>query len=586
VLVTVQDGKPAPKIIDFGVAKALGQHLTERTLYTEAGVLIGTPEYMSPEQADLTGHKVDTRTDVYSLGLILYELLTGVLPYDFKEMRRMGFDEILRAIREVEPPRPSARVGDKGGKVLERLLRGDLDWIAIKALEKEPARRYASPLELAADIGRHLRDEPVAASPPGLVYRTRKFARRHRFGASVAAVIFLLLVTFAVTVSIEARRIAQERDRANHEAAVSLRVKEFLTGLFQVSNPSEARGNSITAREILDRGAKRIDTELRDQPALQAEMMHTIGSVYGSLGLFGQAEPLLVRAIATRNRVLGEEHPDTLNSVSALSELYRKQGRWVEAEKLDRPALKILRRLWGPDRIETLQTMNHLGRDLGEIHTEESAAILSDAMERARRTLGADHQVTLHSIVALARTYGIQGRFNQAETLLREAVDGWRRTLGSDHPETLLAMTDLSLCLILENRLHEAEELASEALAIERRVLPPGHRDLFFTIQNLGLSYLRQHYRYPEAESLFREALSIANQVLDPNTTHICTPKENLADILALQGNFAAFERVIAEDERCLSADWLEKDEDLKPVYGNPRFDAIKMKVRRRAAAK
>ncbi|HMC60946.1 MAG TPA: serine/threonine-protein kinase, partial [Candidatus Solibacter sp.] len=233
VLISVQDGKPAIKIIDFGVAKALAQRLTEKTMFTEMGMLVGTPEYMSPEQAELTGRNVDTRTDVYSLGLILYELLVGALPFDSRELRRAGFAEILRRIREEDPPRPSTRLRTLGDSlaesarnrktepgVLARQLQVDLDWIAMKALEKDQTRRYGSPSDLAAEIGRYLRDEPVLASPPSVAYRAGKFARRHRAGVGVAAGVFLLLLGFAITMTVQARRIARERDRANREAEV------------------------------------------------------------------------------------------------------------------------------------------------------------------------------------------------------------------------------------------------------------------------------------------------------------------------------------------------------------------------------
>ena len=227
VLVSEQDGKRLPKIIDFGVAKATAQKLTEKTMFTELGVLIGTPEYMSPEQAELTGEDVDTRTDVYSLGVILYELLVGALPFDSKDLRSGGYEGIRKKIREEEPHKPSKRLSTLGDKstesatcrrvdlpTLQRQLRGDLDWITMRALEKDRSRRYGSPMEFAADIERYLKHEPVLASPPSAIYRTRKFVRRHRAGVAVVATGLLVLVAFAATMTVQARRIALERDRA------------------------------------------------------------------------------------------------------------------------------------------------------------------------------------------------------------------------------------------------------------------------------------------------------------------------------------------------------------------------------------
>ena len=240
VLVALQDGQPVPKIIDFGIAKATTQHLTERTLFTELGVLIGTPEYMSPEQAEVTGLDIDTRSDVYALGVLLYELLTGALPFDRKTLREKALNEIQRVIREVDPPKPSTRVTQMGQASTDaarnrhtevhRLaseLRGDLDWITMKCLEKDRTRRYGSASDLAVDLRRHLDSQPVLASPPSTTYRLGKFVRRHRFGVAAAATLVLLLVAFGATMAVQAQRIARERDRANREAETAKQVSQL-----------------------------------------------------------------------------------------------------------------------------------------------------------------------------------------------------------------------------------------------------------------------------------------------------------------------------------------------------------------------
>ena len=306
VLVSLIDSRAQPKIIDFGIAKAIGQQLTERTLFTAVGEVIGTPEYMSPEQADLSGQDVDTRTDVYSLGAMLYELLTGQLPFGSSELRGSGIDELRRVIREVQPTRPSRKVGTMGDAstdlarqrdtqpgALVRQLEGDLDWITLKALEKEPSRRYGTASELAADLRRHLRHEPVLAGPPSRLYRARKYVQRHRFGVAGAICLVLLLTGFAVAMAVQARQIARERDRANTEAAAATRVADFLAHMFKVSDPSEARGVSVTAREILDRASQRIESGLATDPQVQARAMDTMGTVYQDLGLYSRAERLL-----------------------------------------------------------------------------------------------------------------------------------------------------------------------------------------------------------------------------------------------------------------------------------------------------
>jgi serine/threonine protein kinase len=369
ILVTEVDGKPVPRIIDFGVAKATSQQLNAGTMYTRAGAMIGTPGYMSPEQADSGGEDLDTRSDVYSLGVVFYELLVGALPIEFA---KLAYDEMLRHLRETDAPKPSTRVRTLGQTsltnaqnrgvdtvALTRQLRGDADAIALKALEKDRTRRYASPADLAADIGRYLRSEPVTAHPPSLPYRARKYVRRHTLGVGLAAAIILLLVGLAVAQTIQLRRIRQERDRAD-------RIAEFMTNMFKVSDPSHSRGNDVRVREILDKASSQVLSGLDKDPLDQAQLMGVMGDVYRNLGLYPQAESLLRRALASRTKLLGDKNEDTLKSMYSLASLLQLESRTAEAEKLSRQTLDLRRRTLGPEARGTVESMSQVGLILND----------------------------------------------------------------------------------------------------------------------------------------------------------------------------------------------------------------------------
>jgi len=566
VLVYMQDAQPVPKIIDFGVAKATAHRLTERTLFTELGVLIGTPEYMSPEQIAMSPIEVDTRTDVYSLGVLLYELLVGALPFEPEALRSEGLDGIRRVLREVEPRRPSARVSTLGGErsteaarrrrvdvaALRRQLSGDLDWITMKALEKDRARRYGSPAELAADIRRHLSHEPVLASPPGMAYRARKFVRRHRLAAGLVMSSVLGLIAFTATMAVQAARISRE-------AKAKARVTEFLTDLFKVSDPSEARGDSITARELLDKGAARIRETLVDEPEVQAELMATMGTAYVGLGLYAEAEPLLTAVLETRRRVLGPEHAETLTSMNELANAYHFQGRYAEAETLHRETLGIRKRVLGPGHPATLTSASSLASDYSARgRYAEAETLHRETLEIERRVLGGDHPDTLTSINNLANTYANQGRYAEAEALHREALGIERRVLGPDHPDTLISMNNLATAFSSQGRYAEAEALHQETLGIRKRLLGSDHPDTLISMNNLAHTFSSQG-RYAEAEALNEETLGIRKRVLGSDHPDTLNSMNNLATAYFHQHRYANAEALFraARDvqERVLGPD-------------------------------
>lgn len=530
ILVAIQDGAAVPKIIDFGVAKATAQGLTERTMYTELGMLIGTPEYMSPEQAEMTGQNVDTRTDVYSLGAILYELLVGALPFDPKELRRAGFDEIRRKIREEDPPKPSTKLSTMGEAsttqaqnrrterpALIRQIRGDLDWITMKALEKDRTRRYGTPSEMAADIDRYLHHQPIVARPPSTVYKAKKFVRRHAFGVGVAGTIALLLVAFSVTTALQARRIARERDRANQEAEASRQVSDFLTGLFKVSDPSEARGNTVTAREILDKGADKIAHDLQAQPRVQGKLMSTIGAVYDGLGLFEPARAMLEKALETRRQALGSDHPDVASTLSQLGTVWWHKGDFGKAETFMKEALAINVKRFGPEAVEVAPGLHNMGNlywSGGKY--AEARGVLERCLAIREKALGPDHAdvaATLNSLGAIAYKEGD----------LKKAADIWSRTLairektlGPDHPYLAQTLNNLAICYTYTGDPGRAVPLLERVVLIQEKVLGPKHPDLASGLMNLGDALMRSG-RTAEAKPCFDRAVGIMEEASPDN---------------------------------------------------------------------
>jgi len=635
ILVVEVDGKAMPRIIDFGIAKAISQQADDETLVTRAGGMVGTPGYMSPEQADATVSDVDTRTDVYSLGVVLYELLTGVLPFDPKQWQTKPFHVILRQLHEEDPPRPSTRISgdststttaqrrDSDPRQLASLLRGDLDWITLKALEKDRARRYGAPSELAADVGRYLRNEPVVARPVSTAYRTKKYIQRHKFGVAAATAMLLLMMAFAVMQAVQLRRITRERDRAD-------RVTQFMTGMFKVSNPSEARGNDIRAREILDKSAKDIDTGLANDPELQAQMMSVMGTVYQSLGLTSKAEPLLRRAWETRRRILGPRNPDTLQSLQDLSVAVVAQSRYPEAEKLCRETLETRRQVLGPEHHDTVDSMVQLARILGfQSRYDEAEKLNRDALEVARRkwpqdrltatalslladtltherkypeaekaareslemdrrALGSDHPSVLRDMFNLAAILSEEQHYSDAEELYKELIESARRVLGPQHPGTLAAMGNLTSVLTSEQRYADAEKLYREVLEAQRQTLGPEHASTLLTLGNLG-SLLIKEKNYSEAEKALREALAGLRRVLGPSHEVTQTAVLNLARVLALEGkrdeSFVNLRVYVEGFDSLEDIQTLEKDDNFRSLHADPRFEALLAATRERIAA-
>lgn len=643
ILVTQVDGKPVPKIIDFGVAKAISQRLTAETMFTHAGALIGTPEYMSPEQANSGSEDIDTRSDVYSLGVVLYELLVGALPLDLTEIRDQAFFELLRRIREEDAPRPSTklRTSSEHSSVaarnrgtepaeLDEQLKGDLDSIALKALEKERSRRYSSPSDLAGDIERYLHNEPVLAVPPSLAYRSGKFVRRHRLAVAASAVVALAVFGLIASLVIGSARVARERDRANREAQAAERVSDFLVGAFAISDPDESRGNKITAREVLDKGARQIETDLAGQPALQARLMSTMGKVYEGLGLYEPARQLLDKAIGLQKKTLGPDHQETLASQRMLARILQYQAQYPAAEKLYSETLQKQERFLGSDAMDALRTKANLGslyneqgryadaekllsetvkattqasgqnspETMSALHSlaiaydgERQYAKEADIWEELYRlrsqTLGPDHPDTVNSMQNLAYVYYKVGKAAEAEKLQRQGLEIGRRVLGNDHPSVLLAIGNLANTLLSEGKPAEAEPLQREALEGRRRILGPNHPETQYAIANLA-NILSAQKRYREAEALYREALQGEIRVLGDNHPEIAFAWYNLATVEAVQGkrNDALGDLQKAIDHGYNDPDEIGQDPGWNGLRNDPGYrDAIAL-IQKRSAKK
>ncbi len=575
ILVTqTAEGRALPVVIDFGIAKATtNQPLTDKTLFTAFEMLIGTPAYMSPEQAVLGSVDVDTRTDIYSLGVLLYELLTGTTPFDAGELMKAGLDEVRRVIREQDPARPSARLSRMTREEqttvahrrkveppgLIRVTSGDLDWITMKALEKNRTRRYETASGLAADVNRFLADETVAARPPSAGYRFRKAVARHKlfFGAlgTVALLLVASLTLIAASLAKE-RRARREADAALQQSQVeaqkSRQVTLFLEDMLQGVGPSAALGrDTAMLREILDKAAARLDAELADQPATRGNLRARIGNIYKDLGLYAKAEELdrlaiadfrkapavdddsmasaltnlgalLVKrhklpeaeatyreALLIRQKIFGRENALVATTMKDLAGIYFRQNRLDEADALSEQAFAIRQKLFGHDHLDTADSLNGRAAILVKLHKlAEAEAIQRDVLAIRRKLLPADHPLIATALYNLGLTLQKSMKLDEAEPVLRESIAMRTKLYGKDHPDVITAQAGLQEALERGNKLAEAEALLREMLPARRRLLGAEHPDTLSTQADLA-TVLHEEGKDAEAEALCLETLPL-----------------------------------------------------------------------------
>ena len=565
------DALGVPRLLDFGIAKLLeGAQLPGTIEATVTGQRLMTPQYASPEQIE--GGPITTASDVYSLGVLLYVLLTGHLPY---RLPGTSSDALQRAVVEQDPERPSSDA--RRSPQLRRELRGDLDNIVLMALRKEPGRRYASVALFAEDLRRYRERLPVMAQPNRLGYRARKFVSRHKAAVSAAALGLALISGLAATMTVQAVRLARQRDELRAERDKAVKLTDLLQQVFAGSDPGEARGETLTAREVLDRGAARAMATLQGQPDTQAALALAIGKVYMSLGLNDRALPLLQQSLADRERLYGQAHLDVAESLLALSVLHQNLGKFAEAEASQRRALAIQRRQLGDEEPRVGDTLTDLSvtllalakypaaeevvREALAIHRKapagqeavaydlnnlgsvlrrsgklaEAETVYRDALVAARAVFGPAHPQLTRTINNLAVVLRDEGDLAGAEPLMREALAMSRKLYGEEHPDIALQLSNLASLVGARGDDDAWVAMARQALDMRRKLFGPGHEQVAMSLTNLGEA-LEQKGDVPAARPLYEEALRIQREVLGEDHPRCAVVLTHLADLSLLAG--------------------------------------------------
>jgi serine/threonine protein kinase/tetratricopeptide (TPR) repeat protein len=603
VLVALYDGKPVPKVIDFGVNKAIGQKLTGETLFTQFGQVVGTLEYMSPEQAEPNQLDIDTRSDIYSLGVLLYELLTGTTPIQRERLKQAAILEALRIIREEEPPKPSTRLStteelpsiaaNRGlePKKLSRLFRGELDWVVMKALEKDRNRRYETASGFAADVQHYLHDEPVQASPPSAGYRLRKFVRRNKGPVLAATTILLVLVGGIIGTTwgmLSAKKAAkaekQAKDNAQQSDTVTKGVLDFVENkVFGAARPKDQEGGlgyDVKLTDALKAALPFVDKSFTDRPLVEARLRMTIGNSFWYLGdrktAIEQQEK--ARTLYTEHR--GPDHADTLLSMYNLAYSYEAAGRTQEALKLFEETLQRRKATLGPDDPHTLASMNNVAQCLlDSSRTQEALKLFEETLQRRKATLGQDHPDTLLSMNNLGICYDTADRPHEARKLHEATLQLRRAILGPDHPDTLVSMNNLANSYSSLGRVQEELKLRKEVVPLMKAKMGPNHPYALVSMNNLAVSYSRVG-EWANTLAILRETLSLRERRvkdqpgISSEQSLLALTQGQIGEAEQAQLNFTAAVQAYVRSVEILEN--LDQSGALKDEFSRQRLDAYR----------